>query len=89
MRDYVGDYLTRDGCESFLNRWIADYDTRDPDADHRLKSQRPLSDARIDVVDDPARPGSYKAIAYLRPHFQLEALTVSLRLVAELPPPAV
>jgi len=87
MRDYVGDYLTRDGCENFLNRWIADYVTKDPDADHNLKSQRPLSDARIDVVDDPARPGYYKAIAYLRPHFQLEALTVSLRLVAELPPP--
>jgi type VI secretion system protein ImpC len=88
MRDYIGDYMTRDECENYLNRWIADYVTRDPNADHNLKSQRPLSDARIDVVDDPARPGSYKAIAYLRPHFQLEALTVSLRLVAELPPPA-
>ena len=73
---------------SDLNRWIADYVTKAPDADANLKSERPLSDARIDVEDDPARPGCYRAIAYLRPHFQLEALTVSLRLVAELPSPA-
>jgi len=87
MRDYVGDYMTRDQCDAYLNRWIADYVTKDPDADKNLKAERPLSDARIEVLDDPARPGCYSAIAYLRPHFQLEALTVSLRLVAELPAP--
>ena len=49
------------------------------------KAARPLREARIDVVDDKARPGCYKAVAYLRPHFQLEELGVSLRLVADLP----
>jgi len=88
MRDYVGDYMTRENCQNFLDHWIADYVTKDPDADRNLKSERPLSDALIEVVDDPARPGCYSAIAYLRPHFQLEALSVSLRLVAELPAPA-
>ena len=43
---------------------------------------------RIDVIEDKARPGCYKAVAYLRPHFQLDELGVSLRLVADLPPPA-
>jgi type VI secretion system protein ImpC len=85
MRDYVGDYLTRDGCENHLNRWISDYVTKDPDASKDLKRQRPLSDAVIKVEDDPARPGCYRAIAWLRPHFQLEALTASLRLVGEIP----
>jgi len=49
------------------------------------KARYPLREARIDVVDDPARPGCYKAVAFLKPHFQLDELTVSLRLVAELP----
>jgi type VI secretion system protein ImpC len=88
MRDYVGDYMTRTNCEDFLNRWIADYVTTDPEASPELKSQRPLSDALVEVADDQARPGCYTAVAFLRPHFQLEALTVSLRLVAELPGPA-
>jgi type VI secretion system protein ImpC len=44
-----------------------------------------LRDARIDVMEVPGKPGVYKAVAYLRPHFQLDELTVSLRLVAELP----
>jgi type VI secretion system protein ImpC len=41
----------------------------------------------VDVIEDKARPGCYQAIAFLRPHFQLDELGVSLRLVAELPPP--
>ena len=44
-----------------------------------------VRDARIEVMEDPAKPGVYKAVAFLRPHFQLDELTVSLRLVAELP----
>jgi type VI secretion system protein ImpC len=47
-----------------------------------------LREARIDVSEVPGKPGVYKAIAFLRPHFQLDELTVSLRLVAELPAPA-
>src|SRR5262249_55864557 len=68
MRDYVGDYMTRSGCEDFLRHWIADYVTTDPDASPRLKAERPLSAADIQVEDDPARPGSYRAIVSLRPH---------------------
>ena len=45
-------------------------------------------EARIDVVDVPGKPGAYRAVAFLRPHYQLDELSVSLRLVAELPPPA-
>jgi type VI secretion system protein ImpC len=47
-----------------------------------------LREARIDVSEVPGKPGVYKAVAFLRPHFQLDELTVSLRLVAELPAPA-
>ena len=58
------------------------------DKGKETKAQDPLREARIDVFANPARPGSYKAVVFLRPHFQLEELTVSIRLVTELPPPA-
>ena len=88
MRDKIGSFMSRSDCELFLNRWIANYVTKDPDANQETKAKRPLSEARIDVVDIPGKPGCYKAVAFLKPHFQLDELTVSLRLVAELPPPA-
>ena len=48
---------------------------------------KPLAEARIDVREVKGKPGHYEAVAYLKPHYQLEALSVSMRLVAELPPP--
>ena len=53
-----------------------------------LKAKYPLREARVDVTDVPGKPGAYNAVVFLRPHFQLEELTASIRLVAELPPPA-
>jgi type VI secretion system protein ImpC len=50
-----------------------------------VKAQYPLREARVDVIEDKSKPGVFKAVAFLRPHFQLEELSVSLRLVAELP----
>jgi type VI secretion system protein ImpC len=88
MRDKIGSFMSRGDCELFLNRWIANYVTKDADANQEAKAKRPLSDARIDVVEIAGKPGCYKAVAFLKPHFQLDELTVSLRLVAELPPPA-
>ncbi len=85
-RDKIGSFMSRTDCEKFLNRWIMNYVLNMDEASQDLKAGRPLRDARIDVVDDKARPGCYKAIAYLKPHFQLEELGVALRLVADLPP---
>lgn len=87
MRDKIGAFMTRKNCEDFLNRWISNYVLIDDDAGQELKAQYPLREARIDVVEIPGKPGAYKAVAFLRPHFQLDELTVSLRLVAELPQP--
>jgi len=88
MRDKIGSFMSRAECDTFLNRWIANYVTTDTEANMETKAKRPLSEARIDVVEIPGKPGCYKAVAFLKPHFQLDELTVSLRLVAELPPPA-
>jgi type VI secretion system protein ImpC len=84
-RDKIGSFMSRGECESFLNNWISNYVLAQDEASQSAKAERPLREARIEVIDDKARPGCYKAVAYLRPHFQLEELGVSLRLVAELP----
>ena len=73
--------------EAFLNRWIRNYIAL-PNAPAGIKAKLPLSEARIDVVEVPGKPGVYRAVAFLKPHFQLDELAVSMRLVAELPPPA-
>ncbi|HYP28090.1 MAG TPA: type VI secretion system contractile sheath large subunit [Blastocatellia bacterium] len=88
MRDKIGSFMSRKDCETFLNRWIQNYVTPDDSASPATKAQYPLREARVDVVEVPGKPGVYKAVAFLRPHFQLDELTVSLRLVAELPPSA-
>ena len=88
MRDKIGSFMTRDHVAAFLNTWIADYVLLDDNAPQAVKARYPLREARVDVIDIAGKPGSFKAVAFLRPHFQLEELTVSMRLVAELPPPA-
>lgn len=88
MRDKIGSFMTADNVSSYLNNWIANYVLLSDDAGQSLKAKYPLREARVDVVDVPGKPGVYKATVFLRPHFQLEELTASIRLVAELPPPA-
>lgn len=85
MRDKIGGFTSREEVESFLRRWIGQYVTSDDSASHSTKARYPLREARVQVKEVPGRPGVYTAVAHLRPHFQLEELTASLRLVAELP----
>jgi type VI secretion system protein ImpC len=88
MRDKIGSYMTRSECEQFLNRWINGYVVSSGAANAEMKAKYPLAEARVDVMEVPGKPGAYRAIAFLKPHFQLDELTVSLRLVADLPQPA-
>jgi type VI secretion system protein ImpC len=88
MRDKIGSFMSRADAQYFLNRWIMNYVTEDDSASPATKAQYPLREARIDVAEIPGKPGCYRAVAFLRPHFQLDELTVSLRLVADLPEPA-
>jgi type VI secretion system protein ImpC len=88
MRDKIGSFMTRKNAEDFLNRWINNYVLLDDDAGQEMKARFPLREARIDVTEIPGKPGAYRAVAFLKPHYQLDELTISLRLVANLPPPA-
>ena len=88
MRDKIGSFMSHEDCSKFLNRWIGNYVTTDATAGQSIKAKYPLREARIDVSEIPGKPGCYRAVAFLRPHFQLDELSVSMRLVANLPPPA-
>jgi type VI secretion system protein ImpC len=87
MRDKIGSFMSRSQAERFLNDWIQTYTIGDDDAPAQIKARNPLREARVEVVEVPGKPGAYRAVAFLRPHYQLDELSVSLRLVAELPPP--
>lgn len=87
MRDKIGGYTSKKEIHRFLNNWIMNYVVGNDDASMSVKAKRPLREARVDVEEVPGKPGAYRAVAYLRPHFQLDELGVAMRLVADLPEP--
>jgi type VI secretion system protein ImpC len=81
----VGSFWSRADCERFLNSWISSYVLSDESASPAVRASHPLREARIEVSEHPEKPGVYRAVTFLRPHFQLDELTVSVRVVTELP----
>lgn len=84
-RDKVGSFMEAADAEEWLNRWIANYVNSSPGASADMKARYPLAEASIEVKEVPGQPGVYSAIAWLRPWLQMEELTASLRLVANIP----
>lgn len=84
IRDFVGTFMSREDFEQFLNSWIAQYVTGDDVASQDTRAAYPLRDATVRVTEVPGRRGTFRAIVFLRPHFQLDELTTSLKLVVEL-----
>jgi type VI secretion system protein ImpC len=87
MHDKIGSTMSRSQAETFLNQWVANYVIEDDNAGPAAKAEKPLRQARIEVMEVPGNAGKLRAVAFLRPHFMLDELTVSLRLVADLPSP--
>jgi len=86
VRDKVGSFQERDDMERWLQDWIMNYVDGDPEnSSETIKAQRPLAAAEVTVEEVPGQPGYYEAKFYLRPHYQLEGLKASLRLVSKLP----
>ena len=85
MRAKVGSFMTRANVEDYLNAWITQYVLLDDNAPQEAKASYPLRQANVVATDNPAKPGSYNATVFLRPHFQLEELSASIRLVTEIP----
>jgi type VI secretion system protein ImpC len=85
-RDKIGSFMEVSDCEKWLNQWINNYVVGNPESvSDAVKAQRPLAAAEVRVEEVKGKPGWYNAVAYLRPHFQLETLASSMRLVAEIP----
>jgi type VI secretion system protein ImpC len=86
VRDKIGSFKERDDMERWLNSWISNYVLQNPGlATEEDKAIRPLSGAEVVVEEVEGNPGYYTSKFYLRPHYQLEGLTVSLRLTSKLP----
>lgn len=85
MRDRSGAALSREACEGFLEAWISRYVMEEDEAGEEMKARYPLREGRVEVVDNPERPGELMAIAYLRPRFQLQDLGICQRVVTALP----
>ncbi len=83
-RDQIGSNKTPDDVQKYLTSWIGQYVNANALGDS-ARATHPLREARIDVVEQSGRPGCYSAVAYLRPWLQMEELTTSLRMVAEIP----
>lgn len=85
VRDKIGGFKERDDMQRWLNSWIKQYCVDSKTASESDKARRPLADAEVKVEEVPGNPGYYQSKFFLRPHYQLEGLTVSLRLVSKLP----
>jgi type VI secretion system protein ImpC len=86
VRDKIGSFKEREDMERWLNKWIMNYVDGDPaNSSEITKSQKPLAAAEVVVEEVEGNPGYYTSKFFLRPHYQLEGLTVSLRLVSKLP----
>jgi len=86
VRDKIGSFKERADMERWLNSWIQKYVEPDPaNASEEAKARRPLAAAEVAVAEVEGNPGYYSSKFFLRPHYQLEGLTVSLRLVSKLP----
>jgi len=86
VRDKVGSFKERTDMERWLNDWILNYVDGDPaNSSETTKAKKPLAAAEVIVEEIEGNPGYYSSKFFLRPHYQLEGLTVSLRLVSKLP----
>jgi type VI secretion system protein ImpC len=86
VRDKIGSFKERDDMQVWLQKWIMNYVDGDPaHSSESTKAMKPLAAAEVQVAEIEGNPGYYSAKFFLRPHYQLEGLTVSLRLVSKLP----
>ena len=83
-RDKVGSHARASEIERLLNDWLISYATSNESAPPEVQAKYPLRDARVEVREIPGRPGVYQSIVHLRPHFQLDQMTSSVKLVTEL-----
>lgn len=87
-RDRIGSFATAQECQSYLQRWLHNYTIDADDASVEAKARAPLREGKVEVREKPAKPGSYHCVMHLRPHFQLDQVVTSVKLVTEMVPGA-
>ena len=84
--DKIGSFKERDDMQQWLQDWIMQYVLGNPEsAPEQRRAEKPLREASVVVEEVEGNPGYYTSKFYLRPHYQLEGLNVTLSLVARLP----
>jgi type VI secretion system protein ImpC len=88
VRDKIGSFKDKNSLQRWLSDWVLNYVDGAPDSStEETKARQPLAGAEVEVREIEGKPGFYSAVFRLKPHYQLEGLTVSLRLVSRLGPP--
>ena len=82
-RDRIGSYSTPEECQRYLRKWLLEYTNADDDASNEQKAKYPLREADVEVRENPANPGLFNCTIHLRPHFQLDQVISSFKLVTE------
>jgi type VI secretion system protein ImpC len=86
VRDKVGSFSSASSMQRFLSDWIGNYVVSNPEsAGQLIQAQKPLSAAEVIVEEVEGNPGYYTSKFFLKPHYQLEGMSISLRLVSKLP----
>jgi type VI secretion system protein ImpD len=86
MRDKVGSFIGASDCEDYLRKWLMKYTTGNDTGGSEVKSRFPLREAKVQITERPDKPGTYRSVIPLRPHYQLDQMVTSVRLVTELAP---
>lgn len=83
MRDKIGGFPNMSEAERWLNDWLSNYVSGDPDASDEIKAKYPMSEARVQFLRRAENPGRYDVVIYLRPHYQIDGLTAAVKLTAQ------
>ncbi len=83
-RDKVGKYATAEELQRLLQRWLHDYTTSNDSASASMKARYPLAASRVEVTELAGEPGHFNCVVHLQPHFQLDQLVSTIRLVTEI-----
>jgi type VI secretion system protein ImpC len=86
VRDKIGSFKSRDDMQIWLQNWINLYVDASPEhSSETAKASKPLAAAEVVIEEVEGNPGYYSSKFFLRPHYQLEGLSISLRLVSKVP----
>jgi len=84
MRDKIGSFISQGECERYLQQWLEKYSNTRSDLDWDMMARYPLREARVKVVEEPGKPGSYQSVVYLKTHYTVDHLVSELKLTTSL-----